>query len=63
MADNLDGGGSEIERVERDAGREQALLQLKALGWTMPPGFRLTRDEATCRDSGNPECPAVKNPS
>jgi antitoxin MazE len=36
-------------RVRRDPSREEALQRLKALNWTLPPGFRLSRDEANER--------------
>jgi antitoxin MazE len=36
-------------RVRRDSSREEALQRLKALNWTLPPGFRFSRDEANER--------------
>jgi antitoxin MazE len=36
-------------RVSRDRSREEALARLKALNWTLPPGFRFDRDEANER--------------
>ncbi|MFL5285442.1 MAG: AbrB/MazE/SpoVT family DNA-binding domain-containing protein [Rhodopila sp.] len=36
-------------KVRRDPGREEALQRLKALNWTLPPGFRFSRDEANER--------------
>lgn len=33
-------------RVKRDSTREEALARLRGLNWTLPPGFRLSRDEA-----------------
>jgi len=33
-------------RIGRDRRREEALARLKALNWTLPPGFRFSRDEA-----------------
>ena len=33
-------------RVGRDRTREDALAGLRALNWTLPAGFRLSRDEA-----------------
>ena len=33
-------------RIGRDRMREDALARLRALNWTLPPGFRLSRDEA-----------------
>ncbi len=41
--------GKRSFRVARDNSREEALAQLKALGWTLPPGFRFSRDEANER--------------
>ena len=35
--------------VARDTRREDALNGLRALGWTLPPGFRFSRDEANQR--------------
>jgi antitoxin MazE len=36
-------------KVWRDPSREEALQRLKALNWTLPPGFRFSRDEANER--------------
>lgn len=36
-------------RVARDTTRDEALDGLRALGWTLPPGFRFSRDEANER--------------
>ena len=36
-------------RVGRDRSRERALARLKAMQWTLPPGFRFNRDEANER--------------
>jgi antitoxin MazE len=36
-------------RVRRDTSRADALQRLKALNWTLPPGFRFSRDEANER--------------
>ncbi len=36
-------------RVCRDTRREEALEALRALGWTLPEGFRFDRDEANAR--------------
>jgi len=36
-------------RVRRDPSREEALQRLKALNWTLPPGFCFSRDEANER--------------
>lgn len=35
--------------VARDTTRDEALETLRALGWTLPPGFRFSRDEANER--------------
>lgn len=49
----LEGDEIEIEiagprqfRVGRDARRIKALERLKALDWSLPPGFRFSREEA-----------------
>ena len=39
-------------RVARDRTRDEALEALRALGWTLPPGFRLDREEANQRGGG-----------
>ena len=36
-------------RVARDPRRDEALEALRALGWTLPPGFRVNREEANAR--------------
>ena len=36
-------------RVARDPRRDEALAVLRTLGWTLPPDFRFTRDEANAR--------------
>lgn len=36
-------------RVARDGRREAALEALRDLGWHLPPGFRVNRDEANGR--------------
>jgi antitoxin MazE len=36
-------------RVARDTARDDALEALRALGWTLPPGFRFSRDQASER--------------
>ena len=41
--------GSHSFKVKRDASREDALRRLKALNWTLPPGFHFSRDEANER--------------
>jgi antitoxin MazE len=41
--------GTRTFRVKRDRGREEALERLKALNWTLPPGFRFSREEANER--------------
>jgi antitoxin MazE len=33
-------------RVGRDARRAKALERLKALNWTLPPGFKFSREDA-----------------
>jgi len=37
-------------RVARDPRRERALTALRNLGWTLPPGYRFSRDDAHDRD-------------
>jgi antitoxin MazE len=41
--------GSRSFRVRRDLSRDEAIEKLKALNWTLPPGFRFSRDEANER--------------
>jgi antitoxin MazE len=41
--------GSRSFRVDRDRGKDEALERLKALNWSLPPGFRFSRDEANER--------------
>jgi antitoxin MazE len=36
-------------QVARDPRRDEALAALRALGWTLPPDFRFSRDEANAR--------------
>ena len=36
-------------RVSRDRRRDEALETLRSLGWTLPPDFRFSRDEANRR--------------
>ncbi|WP_254454367.1 AbrB/MazE/SpoVT family DNA-binding domain-containing protein [Siccirubricoccus sp. G192] len=36
-------------RIGRDRRRDEALEALRTLGWTLPPGFRFSRDEANER--------------
>ena len=36
-------------RIGRDTARDDAVEALRALGWTLPPGFRFSRDEANER--------------
>ena len=36
-------------RVARDPSRDEALAALRALGWTLPPGLRVSREEANER--------------
>lgn len=38
--------------VGRDTTRDDALEALRALGWQLPPGSHLSRDEANERDGG-----------
>ena len=33
----------------RDTDREDAVRRLRALAWTLPPGFRFSRDDANGR--------------
>lgn len=37
-------------RVARDKSRDEAMETLRALGWTLPPGFRFDREDANARD-------------
>ena len=41
--------GSRSFRIDRDRSKDQALERLKALNWSLPPGFRFSRDEANER--------------
>lgn len=41
--------GARAFKVKRDRSREDALERLKALSWPLPPGFRISRDEANER--------------
>jgi antitoxin MazE len=41
--------GTNAFKVKRDTSREEALQRLKALNWSLPPGFRFSRDEANER--------------
>ncbi len=36
-------------RVARDSRRDDALEVLRALGWTLPPGYRFSREDANAR--------------
>ena len=36
-------------RVARDTSRDDALETLRSLGWTLPPGYRFSRDDANRR--------------
>jgi len=36
-------------RVARDRRRDDALEALRTLGWTLPPGYRFSRDDANAR--------------
>ena len=38
-------------RVARDPGQSAALEALRALGWTLPEGFRFDREEANARSA------------
>ena len=38
-------------RVTRDTTRDDAIETLRLLGWTLPPDFRFSRDEANERGS------------
>lgn len=38
--------GTRSFKVRRDRSRDEAIEKLKALNWTLPPGFRFSRDEA-----------------
>jgi antitoxin MazE len=39
-------------RIGHDRRRDEALEALRALGWTLPPDFRVSRDEANARGDG-----------
>jgi antitoxin MazE len=41
--------GTRTFKVQRDRSREDALAKLKAMNWSLPPGFRFSRDEANER--------------
>lgn len=41
--------GDRAFRVSRDRSCEQAVERLKALQWSLPPGFSFSRDEANER--------------
>jgi antitoxin MazE len=41
--------GKRTFRVSRDRRRERALERLKELQWSLPPGFKFSRDEANER--------------
>ena len=36
-------------RLARDTRRDDALEALRALGWTLPPGYRFSREDANAR--------------
>jgi antitoxin MazE len=38
-------------RVARDHRRDDALDRLRALGWTLPAGYRFSREDANARGS------------
>jgi antitoxin MazE len=41
--------GTRQLEVKRDASREAALAEIRALGVKLPPGFKFDRDEANAR--------------
>jgi antitoxin MazE len=41
--------GSRTFKVARDRSRDDVIDRLKALNWSLPPGFRFSRDEANER--------------
>jgi antitoxin MazE len=41
--------GTHTFKIERDRSRDAAIERLKALNWSLPPGFRFSRDEANER--------------
>ena len=41
--------GARTIRVRRDRSRNEGIEKPKALNWSLPPGFRVSRDEATER--------------
>ena len=41
--------GDRAFKVGRDNSRKQALERLRAMQWTLPPGFRLSREDANER--------------
>ena len=47
--DEIEIAGERRFRIDRDRTCETALARLRALDWTLPPGFRLSRDEANER--------------
>jgi antitoxin MazE len=47
--DEIEIAGTHSFKVARDASRDDALRRLRALNWTLPPGFRFSRDEANER--------------
>ncbi len=47
--DKIEIAGERRFRIDRDRTRETALARLRALNHTLPPGFRLIRDEANER--------------
>lgn len=44
-----DGKAFLMRQADQESERKQALARLKALGWTLPPGYRFDRDEANAR--------------
>ena len=49
--DNIDIeiAGTHVFKVKRNRSRENALERLKALNWSLPPGFRFSREQANER--------------
>ena len=44
--DEIEIAGDRRFRIDRDRTRDTALARLRALDWTLPPGFRLSRHES-----------------
>jgi antitoxin MazE len=47
--DDIEIAGTHAFKVKRDRTRDDALERLKALNWSLPPGFRFSRDKANER--------------